>query len=288
MKKIITKAFRELNNIYLRKRLEIKVKKADFEYGLNKEKRDEKIIVSLTTFPKRFDYLESCLKSITLQTVKPDKIIVYLGSDTSEDDIKIKLSKYEKYGIEFKLDKDNNYKSHKKYIYAFEKYSDSIIITLDDDLIYPNDLIESLLKKHKEYPNCIIARRVHKITWNQDQICQYKYWEKEYCYEKKPSHMLFATTGAGTLFPPNCLPKKILDYKLIKELCLNADDVWINFIAVLNGVKVVWSEDKLQLGSIIKGSQGNSLADNNVVFHLNDEYIKNVMKYFNITKRHFM
>ena len=41
------------------------------KFGLNKNKRDVPIIVSLTSYPKRFPYIKNPLKSILFQTIKP-------------------------------------------------------------------------------------------------------------------------------------------------------------------------------------------------------------------------
>lgn len=284
---MMKKLYNKIRNKLRKEILRFKIKISKFEYGLSKEKRDIPIIVSLTTFPARFDYMDLCLKSILLQTEKPDKIIVWLGSDATEEEIDLKLSKYEKYGIEFIHDKENNYKSHKKYIYAFEKYPKAVIITLDDDIIYPKDVISSLLCKHHQYPDAIIARRVHKITWDGEKIKPYLEWNGEYRLEKEPSHMLMATTGAGTLFPPKCLPKMATDFSLIKDLALTADDVWIKFMALLNNTKVVWVENKMPLPPSILESQHIALQKVNVGENMNDIYVEKIMKKFNLQKKDF-
>ena len=52
--------------------------------GVEEPSRQQKIIVSLTSYPKRFRYLHLTVKSLLLQTVKPDKIILYLGDDARD------------------------------------------------------------------------------------------------------------------------------------------------------------------------------------------------------------
>lgn len=285
---MLKRLYCKIRNKLRKEMLKLRIKLSKYEYGLNKEKREIPIIVSLTTFPARFDHIDLCLKSILLQNEKPDRIIVWLGSDATEEEIHLKLSKYEKYGIEFVHDKENNYKSHKKYIYAFEKYPEAMIITLDDDIIYPKDVISSLLRKHQEYPDAIVARRVHKITWNDEKIKPYLEWDGEYRGEKEPSHMLMATTGAGTLFPPNSLPKIATDFSLIKELALTADDVWIKFMALLNNTKVVWVENKMPLPPSILESQHIALQKVNVEENMNDIYVDKIMKKFNLQNKDFI
>lgn len=274
MKRFINKICHEIL------RFTVKIKK--IRYGLNQEKRNEKIIVTFTSFPERFPNIHLCIKSLLFQSVKPDKIVLYLGCDSSNDDIEKYLKKYEKYGLTIIKDSEKNIRSHKKYFYALSQFENYIVITVDDDLIYPKDMIESLIKKYIEYPDCIIGRRVHKIVYDNDNISKYKDWVEECSNVKGPSHELFVTTGAGTLFPPKMKKDDLLNLDLIYELCPTADDVWINFIAIKNNIKRVWAENKLQMPTTIEKSQEISLVKVNVGENLNDKYVEKIVKKFNI------
>ena len=73
-----------------------KVKTTQLTYGLNKiEKREKQIIISLTSYPARFENIHLCLKSLLMQTVKPDKIILWFGSDTKTNDLTQKMLELE-------------------------------------------------------------------------------------------------------------------------------------------------------------------------------------------------
>lgn len=259
------------------------VKKSKYRYGINNKDRDlPKVIVSITTFPARIGKIDLCIKSILRQNFKPDRIIFWLGNDTKEEIAEEYLGKYKKYGVEYFIDSDNNYFSHKKYIYAFQKYSNCLNITLDDDLIYSKSLIKSLIKKYKKFPNSIIARRVHEITFNDKTINQYNKWNWECFTIKKPSFKLIATTGAGTLFPPNIFNSSDLDFDKIKEYALTADDIWLKMMAVKNNVRVVWAGNFLQMPVEIEENNEEALSNVNVHENKNDIYIKNIMRDFQI------
>ena len=47
------------------------------ENPLNTEKRDEVVIVSLTSYPARISYVYLAIKSLMLQSYKPDRIILW-------------------------------------------------------------------------------------------------------------------------------------------------------------------------------------------------------------------
>ena len=70
------------------------------------------------------------------------------------------------------------------------------------------------------------------------------------------------------------------DKKLIKELCFHADDVWLKFMAYLNGKKVVtnsfFNKDYITTGS----TQTEKLVTTNVIAGGNDEQLKKVLEFF--------
>ena len=142
---------------------------------------------------------------------------------------------------------DIDLKSHKKYFYAMKKYRDYAIITIDDNIIYTNDLIESLYNSYLKYPNCIHARYVHKIITKNNKILPYNNWLKQYTFELNPSFFLFAESGGGILFPPNIL--NISDEN-IEEIykCITDDDIYLKYLSKKRNIKIVWTPNKFLLG----------------------------------------
>lgn len=267
-------------HILIKLRLEIQ----PITNSINKDdNRKQKVIISLTSYPKRFKNLHLVIKSIMLQTVKPDKIILYLGNDSLNIKLPKKLEKLQKKGLQIEI-KNENLKSHKKYYYAFQEFPNDLIITIDDDLVYENRMIELLLKSYEQYPNAISAKRVHRIRRDSEgKVMPYNNWELECTSISEPSMALFATTGAGTLFPPSCLGKEVFNKSVFMEECQNADDVWLKFMQILSETPVVFVKGKRVMPSIILGTQENALCDENVGMNMNDVYINNLEKLYGIS-----
>jgi hypothetical protein len=258
------------------------VKKSKPQNALNTQKREQKIIVSMTSYPARFHCIHIALKSIMLQTVKPDRIIVWLDEDVSRNSYTKEMTELEKYGVEYR-NAPGDLKPHKKYIHAMQEYPDDIIITVDDDLIYSADLIKSLMKTHEKYPDAVCARRVHKIIKNKNSdIASYNEWIGEYTGSSKPSHDLIATGVGGVLYPPHCLDKRTFDIEKICELSLKADDIWLKFMELLSGTKVVFAPCAIPMPQLIEKEQSSNLRSENVSQNMNDVYFQNVMKYFDL------
>ena len=258
------------------------------QFGLNQsDKRKEKIVVSLTSFPLRFNKIHICLKSLLLQKVKPDRIIVYLGSDSSRDQFTKEMLDLEQYGVEYRIDSERNLKAHKKYFYAMQEFPNDIIVTADDDLYYPSNWLSSLLKSYRKYPNAISARRVHLMRQEDGSLLPYNMWKDQCRSVLEPSFSLLATGGSGKLYPPHCLKECAFDETRFKELCFDADDVWLKCMEVVNGIPVVWAKnwevDQLGVGSNEKGA----LSKQNVDCSHNDVCLKNVVNFYNIPTSRF-
>ena len=209
------------------------VENTKLSIGVNKsEERNPKIIASLTSYPARFDILSVTIKSILLQSMKADKVILWLGSDSKNAELPGNIVELKKYGLEIRL-VDDNIMPHKKYFYAMQEFPNDIIITFDDDVVYSPFTISSLIKTHFAFPECVCARRVHRIIFEDGVMIPYNKWEFNCTSLKKPSYMLFATGIGGVLYPPNSLYKCALDIERVKNECLRADDVWLKVMEML-------------------------------------------------------
>lgn len=274
LRKIEYKIQKEINNFIGRQTYK-SVMKTKSTYGLSVNK--EPIVVSLASYSARYKTIIPTLKSLINQSYKPDKIIVWLDENIPENAITNEMKEFEKYGVEYRYTNDD-LMPHKKYLYAMKEFKDSMIITVDDDLVYSKDLIESLINTHKKYPDCICARRVHKMSFDSKGTIQpYKSWGYEYRKEKLPSHFLCPTGGGGTLYPAGILPDETFDIDNIKRICWRADDMWLKFMELKAGIPTVWVATSYVMPYEVKGSQATALNTKNTNQGGNDEYIKDIL-----------
>lgn len=260
------------------------------ESGIYKGKRKPKIIISLTSFPARIGRVATTLEPIFKQTMKPDMIILWLASDefpNRELELPDSLLRLKQFGLTIKW--CDNLKSHKKYQFVMKKYPNDIIITIDDDLIYQRDLVERLYRSYQRYPNAVSALRVHKIVMNDDEtLAPYASWPKEdESAVGEPSMLMFATTGAGTLFPPHILPKEALNESEAMRLCPSADDVWLKVMEMVGNVKVVLADRHRPL-RFVAGTQEVALWESNVQLGENDRQFIDTMKAYEVDYRNML
>lgn len=245
------------------------------------------ITVSLTTFPGRINIVHIPINDIFNQTIKVNRVVLYLSLEQfprGREQIPDSLLSLEKKGLIVKFVNDD-LRAHKKYFYAFSEYSNDLIITIDDDLRFDPYMIERLLLAHYQNPRSIIATRAHLITGNikLQKLNKYSDWRKEYNgWINTPSHQLFATHGAGTLFPPHCLDlNKLCNKDDIKKFSLAADDIWLKVNEVLSNTTIVLAHPHKKL-ELIDGSQEEALWKSNVVKNLNDDQLDKVLEKYNL------
>lgn len=78
-------------------------------------------------------------------------------------------------GLEVALCK--NVRSYTKLYPALCNCPDSDVITIDDDIMYKYDLVESLVNTHRNYGDCIVAHRTHRIILGTDGLpAPYTQW----------------------------------------------------------------------------------------------------------------
>lgn len=259
--------------------------KRNFKAITINKNRNPKLVVSLTSYKKRFPTLVLCLKSLLNQTMLPDHIVLYLSKDEKKS-LPNAVKALEKYGLEIRF-VGLDLKPHKKYYYAMKEYPNDIIITVDDDVVYDKNLIKDLYSTYKQFPNCIISARAHKIVIKKGKIVDYSKWNQSYIPSSlHPSFLFMATGVGGVLYPPHLLNLNILlNLKYINKY-IEVDDLWLKTVEIISGVPTVICGSKLEKNRIeIPSAQKVGLAKTNVDLGQNNIKLKELEKEFDITHK---
>ena len=128
------------------------------------------IIVTMTSWVKRIENVKSVVESIMNNTVKPDRVYLNL-SKTEFDSERVELPKdlVDYFNSDERLVinwvEGENTKTMKKVFPILKKLNDDdIIITADDDILFPKDLIESRIKDFNNFG------KKYSITSNKNSI----------------------------------------------------------------------------------------------------------------------
>ena len=248
--------------------------------GLNTtESRPRRIIVSLTSYPARINVVPYVIASILNQTMKPDKIILWLGKDRFPDEkLPTVFSKLKACGVDVQFREDVG--PHTKYFYAFKEYPEDIVITFDDDIVYRPHIIGQLYESYLKHPECVSAIRVNKLTVTPcGDLPPYSCCTPQYKnHAGHKSHLYFATGVGGVLYPPHSVHPDVFNVEAIMLLSPKADDVWLKFMEVINGTRVAAASNESNVqGWVVFGSQEYALSKSNVFGMKNDVQFRAVI-----------
>ena len=249
-----------------------------------REQRPYKIVLSLTTFPARIHDVPTTILSLLQQTYKPDKVVLWLTNEefpNQEKGLPRRLLRLKKYGLDIQF--RGNLRAHTKYYYAMKEHPDDIVITVDDDIHYPHDLVEKLYRCHQRHPDAVCAMRAHLITFSANgMIRPYIKWKYEYSdIIDVPMMGLLATGVGGVLYPPKCMHQELFNQENIKRLCLRADDIWLKFMQVMNNTPVVLTGSETQL-DFVGNTQDVGLCYENIHGGGNDDMVMDVLEEYNL------
>lgn len=232
------------------------------------------IIVSFTTIKERINHIEPMVLSILNQTYKSNKINLYISEEINNiPDFLDKLAQEKKINIIHTKDIG----PHTKLIPCLKEnwQKNCYIITIDDDIIYPEYLIEKLIKKAKKH-NCIACFNGSKINFKKDiiNIMPYKNWWAD----SKKDLYNFAKGVGGVIYKPEFFVENIFDPIFLK-ICPHNDDVWFNFMRIRKNIPVyIIQEQKFKSVFIPKNK---SLWTENQKGRI-DKQIKSCLKYLQI------
>jgi hypothetical protein len=208
-----------------------------------------KVIISLTTISSRIDSVNRVIQSLLKNELPNDLglevlIILYISRapfllDTGISKIPAALSSLCKRTALSSMNPKllikyvDNYGPHRKYFFSFLEQND-IIITVDDDTIYPKDFITTMVSAINQH-DCVVAMRGREITLANLALDCYNKWNKENL-SKHPSLKSVGTGKDGIAYKVNYLHKAVFDIETALTIAPKADDLWLKAHTLLEGV----------------------------------------------------
>ena len=242
--------------------------------------KSSEIIVSLTSFPERINEVWLVVQSMLLQTCQPIKILLWLSKDqfTSLEELPSSLLKLRGSIFQIRF-VEGDIRSHKKFYYVAKEFSDSLVLLIDDDIFYPCNMIEQLMKIHSQNSSAIICRYAYEMKYDASaRLLPYAKWLHIYSNSFNNSHLFFGS-GGGTLFRPMDLYVDLLDKELFLNLTPMADDIWLNAMAKLANLPIIVVRPHLLL-PIKSKSRALTLCKENVGNGRNDKQLERVSEYY--------
>jgi len=237
------------------------------------------LIVSLTTYGERINIVHITILSLLNQTISAGKVILWLAEGEFKfSDLPSDLTQLCEFGLEIKF--YNDIKSFKKLIPTLAEFENNTIITFDDDVVYPRNQIEKLVKVHTVHPEAIVCHHARNLALNsENQPERYDDWlfySKE-SRPNKPCKNLFPVGIGGVLYPKNALHKEVMNEQAFTRLCPKADDLWFKLMALKNNTLTMLVENPRAYRDylLIPQTQDGALWQQNRFS--NDSQLKNLL-----------
>ena len=161
----------------------------------------ERMVVSLTTFPLRSGKVHLTIQSILRQSRPADRILLWLSKEEFPEEAQLpaNLLRLKEKGLDIRF--CDNIRSFKKVFYTAQEFENDVIVTADDDALYPENWLEGLWDTHEKYPGCVCCYRAHEITFEGGRVAPYQEWYGLSPDKKGPSKALFPVGVGGVLYP---------------------------------------------------------------------------------------
>jgi hypothetical protein len=191
----------------------------------------KRIVVSLSTMPDRIGRLQPTLNSLLNQTRPPEEIVLAVPQFSIRQKREYKIPDY-LYQIPnlrvLRCEKD--WGPATKFIAVVQDElaagrSDTLVMVVDDDRIYPRDSIELYLHYHEQLPGAALCFRggpmPRSLDWRDCKI--------EVGVDLQSPKKTAVMTGCGSyLIQPRFFDESLWDYSTAPAGAFYMDDMWIS------------------------------------------------------------
>lgn len=202
-------------------------------------------VVTLSTHGVRLRSVHLAIESIARGTVRPRRLILWLGAADAARPLPPALRRLVARGLEVRGTTDRG--PHTKYYpLVSEDDPDGDFVTADDDIFYPRRWLADLMRAAARHPGAIVCHRAHEMAIDGDavrpQIAPYVTWKP--CRTTTPSVRTFPTGVSGVLYPAGFVADIRAAGTGFEITAPRADDVWLHAVAVRAGRLAVQVRDR--------------------------------------------
>lgn len=229
--------------------------------------------VSLTSHGGRVAGVFATIESIGLGKRRPREIVLWLNPEPDAPALPETLRRLQRRGLTVAM--AENFGPHTKYYpYVADHWDGSTpLVTADDDLVYPANWLSRLDAAGKSFPAAVNAHRAHVVGVDRHGgLLPYAKWKA--CSTDRPRVRTFATGLSGVWYPPAMLAALRARGDAFRAVCPRADDIWLHFVAVDEGIQVRQIRRRARHFAVLRGSQVQRLQAENVGDSGNDRQIE--------------
>lgn len=235
-------------------------------------------VLTLTSHPPRFATLAASVTTLLNQSVKPAEACLFL---TPEHCSHLPRNVLDLQSSGLSIVESPDLRSYQKLVPALIHYSDRLIVTADDDILYEKDWLASLIAGYSHNTGCVICHRAHRIrALSSFELAPYLSWVRDVQDDnaRRPCADILPTGVGGILYPPGCFDRMVTNRELFMSLCPTGDDLWFYWMFRSAGTRAVKVGSRFKC-NYVAGSQEVALWPENRELR-NDQMIRNLVETF--------
>lgn len=232
-------------------------------------------VISLSVLPSRFKGILPTLNSLTDQTILPEKIIINLPRFFKRDKTDYVIPKFVSSHplVEINWIEEDMGPATKLLptITYFEEEPDRLIIVVDDDQIYPKDLVANYIQNEKQLPNAAMTLSGWTVPDTFD------HGDKRQLYSgivrfyrpdnsvNKASQVDCLQGAASFAVKPRFFTKNVYDFQNAPREAFFVDDIWLSGNLALTKTPVYVIPAPFRFGRFVSLRQSSKFGLSNSV-----------------------
>ncbi len=210
------------------------------ERFLKLELRNENIVVSLTTTPYRIYKLKPVIDGLLAQNVDISRIYLNIPYKFKRDNLEYTipewLTKYKK--VQILRTEDYGPITKLLPVLALANLSkNTIIVTVDDDVRYPHNLILQLAYKAHKYPDSVAAMSGVNLDYDLNGNIGPGYGNGFVKPRVAEAQVTIVEGFGGVAYRRKFFDDSIFEIESAPQACKNSDDVYISYYLAKNKIK---------------------------------------------------
>jgi len=223
-----------------------------------------RVIASLSTVPERIGNLGPTIRSLLRQTRPPDEIVVAVPEYSIREQRSYVVPKYVSRWPRLRvLHCPRDWGPATKFIPIVREElaagrGNTLIMVVDDDLIYPREALETYLHYNEQLPEAALCFRGAAMPRNLDWRTA-KMVRASELREPQPTAVI---TGCGSyLIQPRFFDESLWDYSQAPQGAFYMDDIWISGCLTRRNVKRYVVPASAMMRSVFRQRRTLSLHD---------------------------
>lgn len=233
--------------------------------------RDGDVVISLTTHGRRLDTVFYAIESVA-RGPRRAPIVLWLDPQDFSAPWPDSLRRLVARGLQVRCG-SGGMGPHAKYwdMFCAVAGSDTRVVTIDDDIIYPEWFLDRLLAVGGLREDTVVAYRAHRIELRDGVLLPYMKWTPANTSHASVLH--FATGVSGVDYPPSFIAFVVEQGTQFLQVAPRADDVWLHLCALRSGHSVRQVFAQPRNFAVVPSTQVSALVRTNGMGGGNDEQI---------------